>query len=89
MSQPYKRTIANHVLIELIEADVDTGFSLIDVAHGESCRGNLAFSAQALEQAEAMITDISHRLAQLGPEESAPFQPLIEELRREIESARL
>jgi hypothetical protein len=88
MPRPRKGSISDQVLVELVEADVETGFGLLDVAAGESCRGNLAFSRRAVEEAEKIVGDIEQRLRQLGTAEGAPFQPLLEELRREIEAAK-
>jgi len=47
MPQFRKRSVSGRVLISLVEADVEAGFGLLDVAAGESCRGNLAFSQRA------------------------------------------
>jgi hypothetical protein len=74
--------------VQLVEADVEAGFSLVDDAASQHCRGNLDFSKRALEQAEAILRDIEQRLVQLGLEESEPFLPLVDELRREISTAK-
>ena len=88
MPQFRKRSVSGRVLIDLVEANVEAGFGLLDVAAGESCRGNLAFSQSALQEAEQIVSDIEQRLAQLGSVESAPFEPLVEELRREIDAVK-
>lgn len=45
-------------------------------------------SASAQQEAEQIVSDIEQRLAQLGSVESAPFEPLVEELRREIDAVK-
>jgi len=88
MPQPEKRTRADRVLVDLVEADVDIGFSLVDVATTEFCRGNPASGERALREAEAIVTDIEQRLLRLDSSGSAPFRQLVTELRREIDAAR-
>ena len=88
MPQPEKRTRADRVLIDLVEADVDIGFSLVDVATTQFCRGNLASGERALREAGDIVSDIEQRLLRLASPESEPFRSLVTELRREIEAAK-
>lgn len=86
MPGTHKRNASQQVLVELVEADVEIGFNLVETAR-ECRRDNPTFSLQALQQAEEILLDIEQRLARLGELESVPFRPLVEELRREIEAA--
>ena len=88
MPQPMRRKVSDQVLVQLIEADVESGFGLIDEAKAYRIQGNSEFSSRALEEAEAVIADIERRLAQMGDSDAAPFQPLVDELREQIAAAR-
>ena len=83
-----RRKVSEQVLVQLIEADVESGFGLVDDANAHRVRGNSQFSTRALQEAEAIVADIEHRLAQLGETEAAPFVPLVAELREQIASAK-
>ena len=87
MSQPFRRKVSEQVLIQLIEADVESGFGLVDDAKEHRVRGNGQFSARALQEAEAVVADIEQRLAKLGETEAGPFRPLVAELREQITAA--
>lgn len=79
---------ANHqALIQLIEADVDIGFGLVDEARAYRLSGQPEFSARALEDASDIIADIERRLAQQGQSGAEPFLPLLAELRSQIAAA--
>ena len=82
-----ERKIADKVLIQLIEADVETGFALVDEAKAYRVSGQPECSWRVLQNAEAIIADIECRLQRLGEFESGPFQPLVVELRSEIAAA--
>ena len=73
--------------LELIEADVDIGFGLVDSALGELRVGNLPFAQRALRDAENVLTDIEQRMHQLDAGRSRPFGPLVDELRKSIRAA--
>jgi len=73
--------------IELIEADVDMAFSLVVDAREEFHQGNIEFAHAALDDANRVVRDIEGRLAKLGAERSAPFGPLVGELRKAIREA--
>lgn len=87
MAQPKRRTLADKVLIQLLEADVDIGFGLVDEAKAFRASGQSEFSVRALQDAEAVLRDIERRLQRLGESESGPFHPLLTELRNEIAAA--
>jgi hypothetical protein len=79
-----RRKVSEQVLVQLIEADVESGFGLVDEAKVHRIQGNNAFSARALEEAEAVVADIERRLAQMGDSNAAPFHLLVAELRNAI-----
>jgi hypothetical protein len=78
----------NRVLTELIEADVEQGFSLVDMAEEEVALGNFEHGIRILQAAERVFTDIEQRLLPLKSADACPFIPVVGELRRAIESAR-
>jgi hypothetical protein len=82
--RPIRRKVADQVLIQLIEADVDIGFALLDEAKAYRLSGQSDFSSHALQQAKDIVVDIERRLQELGDSESVPFLPLVAELRNEI-----
>ncbi|HUO61317.1 MAG TPA: hypothetical protein VMU24_11660 [Candidatus Acidoferrales bacterium] len=87
MGHPSKRTLVDKILIQLIEADVETGFALVDDAKEFRATGQLGCSWRALQDAEGVVCDIERRLQELGNTESGPFQLLVTELRNEIAAA--
>jgi hypothetical protein len=84
---PRRRTVAEQVHIQLIEAAVDTGFGLIDDAKDYRASGEPELSSRALKEAGEAVTYIEGRLQQLGGNESRPFLLLVAELRNEIAEA--
>jgi hypothetical protein len=78
---------AQRIRVELIEADVEIGFGLVDSALGELRAGNLVFARRALEDAGKVLIDIEQRLQELGAEQRLPFGPLVDELRRAVHKA--
>lgn len=86
MPQPARRKIADKILIDLIEADVDIGFGLVDEAKGYRASGQNEFSLRALDEAGAILADIEQRIQQLGESESTSFLLLVAELRKEIDA---
>ena len=74
--------------IELLEADCEIGFGLVDVAAAECSAGHPEGAMRALDDAETVILDIHRRLLRLTEAQRAPFGPLVGELRREITEAR-
>jgi hypothetical protein len=87
MSQPLRRKVSDQVLIQLVEADVESGFGLVDEAKVHRLQGNSEFSSRALQEAESVVADIERRLAQMGDPDAAPFIPLVAELREQIAAA--
>lgn len=82
-----KRTLAEKILVEFIEADVETGFALVDDAKLFRASGQLALSGRALHDAEDAVSDIERRLQQLGASDAGLFHLLVTELRNEIAAA--
>lgn len=82
-----RRKVSDQVMLQLIEADVESGFGLVDEARVHRIQGNNEFSCRALQEAEVVIVDIEQRLAQLGDSEAVPFLPLVAELRAQIAAA--
>jgi hypothetical protein len=87
MFQPARRKVSDQVLIQLVEADVESGFGLVDEAKAYRIQGNEQFSSRALQAAEAVVADIEQRLADLGDSQAVPFLPLLSELREQIAAA--
>ena len=81
------RKVADRILVELIEADVEIGFRLVDEAKAYLLSGHPEFSIRVLQVAEDVVADIQRRLQRLGQSESWPFDPLVNELRDEIAAA--
>ncbi len=79
-----RRTVSEQVMVQLIEADVDIGFGLVDEAKAYRLQGNTQFSARAVEEAESIVVDIEQRLERLSEDEGGPFRALVAELRNEI-----
>jgi hypothetical protein len=78
------RKVADKITIQLIEADVEIGFALVDEAKAYLASGQPEFSSRALQDAEDAVADLERRLERLGDSESGPFHPLVTELRNEI-----
>lgn len=66
-----------------MEADVEIGFNLVDMAESDS-----SLATRALEDAEDVFEDIRCRLDRLGALERGHFTALVGELRRQIDVAR-
>jgi hypothetical protein len=84
MPCPYGSTAGRRIPVELVEADFEIGFSLIDLAHSHPRN-----ASRILADAEAVYQDILARVRRLGAPESGSFQPLIGEFRRAIDLATL
>jgi hypothetical protein len=80
--------MSNRVLTELIEADVEQVFSLVDMSEERAALGNHESGTQILQAAERVLANIEQRLLTLSSPDASPFLPLLGELRRAIENAR-
>ena len=88
MPPPYGARLPDRIRVELVEADVEIIFSLLDSAEDAFTRSDIIFATHALDDAENVFRDIEQRLLRLGGVESGPFVTLVNELRREIDVAR-
>jgi hypothetical protein len=79
---------SHRMAIELVEADCEIGFGLVDIAELESHSGDRGLAVRALDDADKVILDIEERLIRLAERNRTPFGPLVCELRRQIERAR-
>jgi hypothetical protein len=74
--------------VELVEADCEIGFGLVDVAEAKAQSGDPENATRALDDADRVILDIEERLNRLPERNRTPFGPLLGELRRQIRRAR-
>jgi hypothetical protein len=74
--------------VELVEADCEIGFGLVDVAEAGSKSGDRERATRALDDADRVILDIEERLNRLSERNRTPFGPLVGELRRQVRRAR-
>jgi hypothetical protein len=74
---------------ELIDADFEVAFSLVEMAATESNRGNVQLTSQLLQRAEGILGSIRERLLRLDVSRSQPIDARCVELSEAIESARI
>jgi hypothetical protein len=86
MSHPVGYPLRDRIGVHLIEAGVETAFTLVDMAKEQS---SSSLSSRVLESAEEVFGDIERRLERLSRAQQSPFQHLVHELRREIDRAHL
>jgi len=72
----------HRVSVELVEADIEIGFCLVDLV--ESCPSD---ASRLVANAEEVYEDVVTRLTRLEPSEQSNFEPLVTELRRAIDLA--
>ena len=87
MSHPVGAPLRNRMDVEFVEADVEIGFNLVDMAERELVLGDRPLASRLLEDAENVFHDIEQRLERAGERNRACFAPLIGELRRELDLA--
>jgi len=80
--------VAERITRELIEANVEIAFNLIDLSQAELERGDRPSASRALEDAEDVFHDIERRLTRIGTVKSQPFDALVGELKRQTELAK-
>lgn len=78
----------HRIEVELVEADVEIGFNLVDLAGQELDAGHPTVAARVLHDVDDILQDIEQRLARFAGLEQAPFGPLVAELRREVDAAK-
>ncbi|HXJ42303.1 MAG TPA: hypothetical protein VNH18_23690 [Bryobacteraceae bacterium] len=84
MSRPNLRRMSDRILTEMIEADFEIAFTLVDMAEEQLLGGDAAYTSQALHGADQVLLDIRGRLDAMGREKGQPFDPLLTELNRAI-----
>ena len=72
----------HRVSVELVEADIEIGFCLVDLV--ESCPAD---AARLVANAEEVYEDALARITRLEPADRNSFEPLVTELRRAIDLA--
>lgn len=87
MLHPGGTKTSARITVELIEADFEIGFSLVDLAQADSNAGDLSGARRVLRDAEDVFRDIEQRLLRLDAGQSQTFASLKSELRREIDEA--
>jgi hypothetical protein len=78
------RPLRNRVELEFVEADVEIGFNLVDLAAQEFQSGHSSVAERVLRDADDVLQDIERRLSRLDSAVRECFRPLVEELRREV-----
>ena len=81
-----QRVTRESVSREIIEADFEIAFSLIDLAPANP--SDHAWEAHALNDAENVVQDIERRLQLEQPGDRIPFGPLLGELKRQLAHAK-
>lgn len=80
--------LRDRIEVEFVVADVEIGFNLVDLAEHESKSGDLSILARVLHNVDDVLHDIDRRLSRLGEADKASFEPLVAELRREVQLAK-
>jgi hypothetical protein len=78
----YGLTPDRWVRVEMVEADIEIGFRLIELVESWP-----AAAGRLVADAEGVYADVLARLARLEPPVRANFEPLVAELRRAIDVA--
>ena len=84
MSRPNYLQGPDGFLTELIEADFEIAFNLVDMAEERLSEGDSANAARALHDTDEVLADIGRRLDAMGPDKGQVFDPLLSELHRAI-----
>jgi hypothetical protein len=88
MSHPVGSVLRDRIEVGFVEADVEIGFTLVDLAEAECGCGNSSSASRVLKDAEDVFHDIEQRLQRLNIQERGCFHSLVSELRREIDLAK-
>jgi len=89
MPHHQKGSVRDQISVQFAEADFEIGFSLVDIAEVESIYGNYARTARVLKDADEVFLDIQQILCRLRIPDRDPFLPLLGELHRAIDLAKL
>lgn len=76
--------MSHRILTELIEADVEIAFNLVDAAEECLSGHDLASARRVLHDADDVLLDIGRRMEAMGGEKGSPFDSLLSEVRRAI-----
>ena len=82
-----ERKVADKIAIQLIEADVEIGFALVEEAKAYCASGQPEFSSRVLQDAEGVVADIERRLQRLGGSDFGPFIPLLRNCATKLQMA--
>lgn len=77
-----------HVDADFVEADVDTGFALLQLAESQSVSGEPGDALRVVEEAEDACLDGEYRLTALGVRETRRLGPQLKELHGAIDRMR-
>ena len=88
MSHAYREPASARIPRELIEANFEIAFNLIDLGQMELDERDSSWAARAVHDAEDVLLDIERRLELLGAINRLPFDPLFGELKRQIALAK-
>jgi len=88
MSGTHRIRVDERITRELIEADVEIAFNLIDLSQTELERGDRPAALRVLQDSEDVFRDIERRLTLIGEVKSQPFSSLVEELKRQTALAK-
>ena len=89
MPHSFRGPLRERIRVELVEADLEAGFRLVDIVETEAGFGSRLRAVRALQDAEDVFSDIQQRLGHLEAPEKIPFEAIVGELRRAIDLARL
>jgi hypothetical protein len=84
----HREPASERISKELIEADFESAFSLVDMAHEFTEEGDLASTVRVLHDADDILLDIERRLQLIKSPDQHSFDPLMGELRRAIALAK-
>ena len=88
MASNQNSPVSSRIRRELIEADVEQAFGLVDLAEEAALRGDSQTAFRILADAERVYLNIEERLSQLDARDTGPFLPLVAELRNSMDKAR-
>ena len=88
MSQSDYRRVPERIPAELIEADIEIAFSLVDMAEECLRERDVISAGRVLRDADDVLLDIRRRVAALCSEKRWPFDPLLGEVNRAIALAK-
>jgi hypothetical protein len=88
MSGTHRIRVAERITRELIEADFEIAFNLIDLSQAELERGDRPSASRVLQDVADVFRDIERRLTLIGDVKSQPFSSLVAELERQTALAK-